>query len=124
MLNSERFLKVNKLLTAVSNGVDIDGDVPEMNVPISITLIEHDYYSHGCTDMAGFRVSKDLKTAKCTDRDDCHSCWQVGHDQDHKFWPVVGQVYPLYDILKSRGIDVRMYGRYVWGEEYDKAKTV
>lgn len=49
-----------------------------------------DRYNHGCADYAIYRANGD-GTATCTEANSCHSCWQVGHDDDH-IYAEVGDV--------------------------------
>lgn len=41
-------------------------------------------YNHGCQDSAIAYYIGDGK-AKVLESTSCHSCWQVGHDQEHTF---------------------------------------
>lgn len=52
-------------------------------------------FDHGCRNYAVADDNGD-GTATVTQVDSCHSCWQVGHDQDYEFLKV-GQKINLSD---------------------------
>ena len=49
--------------------------------------------THGCTNYAILRYLGDGK-AEVIEAQSCHSCWQVGHDQDYTF-ATVGDVWDI-----------------------------
>jgi hypothetical protein len=50
-------------------------------------------FDHGCADYAVLRYLGNGK-AQVIEAQSCHSCWQVGHDQEHIF-AAVGDVWIL-----------------------------
>lgn len=54
-------------------------------------------YNHGCKDYAVLEDNQD-GTATVIYACSCHSCWQVGHDQDHVYM-VVGDVVPIEKVM-------------------------
>jgi len=54
-------------------------------------------YNHGCCDLAVLQNNFD-GTATVIQVQSCHSCWQVGHNQDHKYM-ILGDIIPIPTIL-------------------------
>lgn len=51
------------------------------------------YFNHGCSDSAVLEIEEvvgESITARVIDVNNCHSCWQVGHDASHVFAQVGG----------------------------------
>lgn len=66
-------------------------------------LSASDRYNHGCTDSAVYRDNGDC-TATCIEVNNCHSCWQVGHDRNHEY-AVMGDTVILEWLEKHPDID-------------------
>ena len=59
-------------------------------------------FNHGCTDYAVFRDCGD-GTAVCIEVQNCHSCHQVGHDQQHEF-ARIGEVESIERLLDQGAV--------------------
>jgi MinD superfamily P-loop ATPase len=53
-------------------------------------------YNHGCTNWAEFECLGDNRFL-CTDCNSCHSCWQVGHDDNYEYYRI-GEIYTLEEL--------------------------
>lgn len=76
---------------------------------------------HGCADyavarivderqktMEGYGIREDctfsgheMVKAVVVEGESCHSCWQVGHDSEHVFWPVGQEIFLKISDLKK-----------------------
>ncbi|MDD2627811.1 MAG: hypothetical protein PHD20_02875 [Clostridia bacterium] len=56
-------------------------------------------YNHGCSDFAVLEDNQD-GTATVIKAESCHSCWQVGHDQDHIYYEI-GDIVTIENIMTN-----------------------
>lgn len=61
-------------------------------------------YNHGCTDHAVFAYTVGEDTAVCVEAVSCHDCWQVGHDENHRYFKK-GDMMAVSELLSDPDLD-------------------
>lgn len=56
-------------------------------------------YNHGCEDWAVLQENQDGRTCTVINSNSCHNCWQVGHDQNHKYYQI-GDILTIQEVLE------------------------